>query len=481
MEDNTKDIKLIKAATSFDVHRKSDYPEVNAVIDIVFEDVKAHRKAKHRRFRKPQAIKKCITALVLDLWVANITSVNPYRYVSKNKTDYQKGTRYRKLYFKYDVFVGSLNDLIELGYIDEVKGYRFENLSIRTRIKAAAKLLNLFRNPASGIPKLIEQHGITSVVVKEIEEIELVRLKDKDKNLIDYEDDEHTQQMRSNLEKINSFISKSKVALHITDNQHAQLIEKVNAVSANDDEKLKIDFTKVYLHRVFNNSSWDDGGRFYGAWWQTIPKEFRKYIEINRKETVEVDYSGHHIRILYAKENLEAPDDPYDIEGIKRDIQKQALLIMLNADKKISAIYAMMEKGIKGPMIIIRAIEERHKNISKHFFSGIGNHLMKEDADLAELVMLKMMERRAVVLPVHDSFIVRNSYEKELIEVMSEEFSTKYKQEARLKPKKTVLNEIQEQRELEVAQGLRTEGQPLELDLKEYFDKYKWYRSIWGS
>ena len=80
MEDNTKDIKLIKAATSFDVHRKSDYPEVNAVIDIVFEDVKAHRKAKHRRFRKPQAIKKCITALVLDLWVANITSVNPVSY-----------------------------------------------------------------------------------------------------------------------------------------------------------------------------------------------------------------------------------------------------------------------------------------------------------------------------------------------------------------------------------------------------------------
>ena len=480
MEDNTKDIKLIKAATSFDVHRKSDYPEVNAVIDIVFENVKVYRKAKGRRFRKPQTIKKCVTALVLDLWVASLSGINPYRYVSKNKTDYQKGTRYRKLYFNYDTFVGSLNDLIELGYIDEVKGIRFENQSRRTRIKAAAKLLDLFQNPEIGIPKLMDQYGITSVVVKEIEDVELVRLKDEDKNLIDYEDDEHTQQMRSNLEVINRFISKARVTLHITDSQYAQLREKIIAGS-NDEEKLKIDFTKVNLHRVFNNSSWNDGGRFYGAWWQTIPKEFRKYIDINRKNTVEVDYSGHHIRILYAINNLQVPDDPYDIEGIDRDVQKQAMLIMLNADKQISAIGAMVKKRIKAPVKIIRALEERHKEISKHFFTGVGNALMNEDADLAEAVMLKMMKRRAVVLPVHDSFIVRNSYEKDLIEVMSEEFSAKYKQDARLKLKTTVLEEIQEQRELEIAQGIREEMQPLEFDLGEYVNKYKWYRSVWGS
>ena len=182
-----------------------------------------------------------------------MSGINPYRYVSKNKTDYQKGTRYRKLYFNYDTFVGSLNDLIELGYIDEVKGIRFENQSRRTRIKAAAKLLDLFQNPEIGIPKLMDQYGITSVVVKEIEDVELVRLKDEDKNLIDYEDDEHTQQMRSNLEVINRFISKARVTLHITDSQYAQLREKIIAGS-NDEEKLKIDFTKVNLHRVFNLS-----------------------------------------------------------------------------------------------------------------------------------------------------------------------------------------------------------------------------------
>ena len=206
-----------------------------------------------------------------------------------------------------------------------------------------------------------------------------------------------------------------------------------------------------------------------------------RYIDINRKNTVEVDYSGHHIRILYAINNLQVPDDPYDIEGIDRDVQKQAMLIMLNADKQISAIGAMVKKRIKAPVKIIRALEERHKEISKHFFTGVGNALMNEDADLAEAVMLKMMKRRAVVLPVHDSFIVRNSYEKDLIEVMSEEFSAKYKQDARLKLKTTVLEEIQEQRELEIAQGIREEMQPLEFDLGEYVNKYKWYRSVWGS
>ena len=41
---------------------------------------------------------------------------------------------------------------------------------------------------------------------------------------------------------------------------------------------------------MFNNSSFDEGGRFYGGWWQRIDGKIRKDIRINKIATVEIDY-----------------------------------------------------------------------------------------------------------------------------------------------------------------------------------------------
>lgn len=51
------------------------------------------------------------------------------------------------------------------------------------------------------------------------------------------------------------------------------------------------------------------------------------------------------------------------------------------------------------------AVRDKHRPIAKHFNSGIGLKLQRVDADIAELVMLRMMQRDILVLPIHDSFI----------------------------------------------------------------------------
>ena len=54
--------------------------------------------------------------------------------------------------------------------------------------------------------------------------------------------------------------------------------------------------------------------------------------------TTERDYSGLHIRMLYAKELAAVPPDPYDIEGIDRNLRKQAVLVMIDAESEIRAL-----------------------------------------------------------------------------------------------------------------------------------------------
>ena len=59
------------------------------------------------------------------------------------------------------------------------------------------------------------------------------------------------------------------------------------------------------VRRVFNRSSFDHGGRFYGAWWQACPKVWRREIFINDAPTIEQDYSSLHIALLYSRRGVD--------------------------------------------------------------------------------------------------------------------------------------------------------------------------------
>ena len=87
---------------------------------------------------------------------------------------------------------------------------------------------------------------------------------------------------------------------------------------------IKPDFTAKFVRRIFNNGSWEEGGRFYGGWWQRIPWQWRVQISVNGASdgSVEVDYSGHHIVLLYALEGADFRRinrrDPYRLPDFDR-------------------------------------------------------------------------------------------------------------------------------------------------------------------
>jgi bifunctional DNA-binding transcriptional regulator/antitoxin component of YhaV-PrlF toxin-antitoxin module len=299
----------------------------------------------------------------------------------------------------------------------------------------------MIESPAFGLLKTIEGLELVGTVStlaadpdtgKSIEP-ETIILRDASGKVVDYTDSPEIVRMRENLRIINANLASAHLTLQITDEQFAEL-EKRCATEGRE----PIDFTHNQLHRVFNNSSFDEDGRFYGGWWQNLPKEYRKYIELGRKHTVELDYSGHHVRILYAEAGLSPPDEAYDLKVFPRESQKQTMMIILNAKNRDSAIRAMHSKGIQNTKELASAMEERHAAISQHFYTCVAMRLMRADSDVAERVMLEMINRGAAVLPVHDSFIVRASREEELREMMELVFSEQFGKEARIKAKPNV-------------------------------------------
>jgi hypothetical protein len=451
---------LIKNAPQLDVYKWSEFPEVDNVVSAIFEEIKALRASRGKRVRKADKVKKHLKVILIALWAATKLGTNPYRSISKNKSDFQRGTRYRKIYLKYDYFVGVINDLVELKYIKEKLGARFEGTSFRTRIKAEDKLINKILFPEYGLNTVVTSKGNIGFISRTLEvEPETIILRNSDAVNVDYDDTAVTIQMRENLKKVNLKLSEARISLEITDSQHEELIERLRSEK---NPRPTVDFTNNKMHRVFNHSSFENGGRFYGGWWEHIPKDYRKYIHINHKLTAELDYSGHHVRILYAMEGIEPPDEPYDLTGFDREDQKNALLIILNAYTEKSALHAIRKEGIRNGRALLAALKERHSQIQHYFTSGIGNHLMYKDSVLAEKVMLRMLELDATVLPVHDSFIVRNSYAEELEQVMKEEFESMFGRDAKLKYKKTVLDE------------------PTTTDPWNYYQDKTWMLSVWG-
>ena len=69
-----------------------------------------------------------------------------------------------------------------------------------------------------------------------------------------------------------------------------------------------------------------------------------------------------------------------------------------------------------------KLVLKRHEKIARHFSTGIGLTTQFMDSRIAEEVMLKMMHEDVLVLPIHDSFIVRLGFANWLNEEMENAF-----------------------------------------------------------
>jgi hypothetical protein len=189
-------------------------------------------------------------------------------------------------------------------------------------------------------------------------------------------------------------------------------------------DRCPLDLTAKSLSRIFNNGSFTDGGRFYGGWWQGVPKECRPYILIDGEKTVELDYRAFHPWLLYTLAGLRLGEDAYDvrIDGQFRPLVKEAFNRLLNGSSRRPSQPVGFDPhavGCTWPELVRRLLEKHHP-IAGYMGQGWGIRLQRIDSDIAEAVMLHFARQDIPCLGIHDSFIVQQRYEAELRTVMEE-------------------------------------------------------------
>lgn len=219
------------------------------------------------------------------------------------------------------------------------------------------------------------------------------------------------------------------------------------------DKREKRDVFYPRLKAVFNNSSWELGGRLFasgsqnGVDYQCMPSDMRPTITIDDAKTVELDYSGLHVNMLYALEGVNIHGvDPYDfLSANQRSLAKFVLLVVLNARDEEQAYHAIQNRceelrfatGLSPKKeklrraflsctdiaSVIEKAKARHPKLVKYFFSQFALRLQNLDSKIALDVVGHFAEMGVPVLPVHDSFIIDDAHKTELHDKMDGAYS----------------------------------------------------------
>jgi len=380
-----------------------------------------------------------LSCLFANLLRANELSSKCFLAISLRSEDYTQG-RYNRSGIGFRNFdktvkflIDPLSPLIEfrIGFQD-----RETNYARSTRVRAGQRLLGILNAFATKVKsgELIEDINISELIadsttetrvppadvaydfILEDSDPEIIILRNEDKEAVDYSDSEFTEAARVQLNKWNNFAADHfHIDLLLTDNGLSNAFEHEHPEDRNffgegESDVRFVELRRKTLHRVFNNSSFDEGGRFYGGWWQSILSKFRPLITINGIPTVEVDYSGMHAAMLYAKVGKPVPSDAYELDGIPteyRKLIKRTFFKLINAKpgQRIQAPFVdSLPPGWTWKQLQ-KAVIDRHAPIAQYLRSGAGLKLQKIDSEIAETVMLRMMDRDVLVLPVHDSFL----------------------------------------------------------------------------
>lgn len=316
-----------------DVHRWSDHPEANLFVDSVFDEYLTIEASENKRIKK-----KHLKVVLLDLYVAWLDDPELCIAVHMSPIAYSDGTvslggrnRYNELNIKVSTI-----DIVHRLHAAELIGLQegWQDRGGRgflTRIWPTDKLIRMFRDAAFGYLDI----GYS-------DERETIILRDENKQDVEYDDKPHIRQMRLLVEQYNELLDRTFIDIQSLDTPRIELPDKRQRRRSNRPVFVNITHHEKFVRRIFNNSSFADGGRFYGGWWQRIDGTHRKNIRMNNMSTVEIDFSALHVILAYAEVGIDywnnTQADPYNLpvpdvsnQEHAREIIKLFFLLSFNA------------------------------------------------------------------------------------------------------------------------------------------------------
>lgn len=422
--------------------------EIRIVQDKVFAMTKIRNTKQQRRLRFAC---KVILEGLYQVFATNSERARLSLSLSQDRYKLGDSQKINRITFRCVMKV--IDTLNELGWIEIYKGYTKQNgTNVLTTLRPQGELLKVLKSIGILWQELIPSTHDEIIILKNYDPAT------KEKHTIPTPDTSKVRIMRRNLKKINNFLRGHAICLHRYNKNLFDLAQKMGLdtyqtawASGSPTKKPRImNFCQTQLKRIFARSDMTKGGRFYGAWWQYIPSEERKYITIDGMGTIEIDYSEIHPRLLYLEQRLNPPaGDLYDlnirVSNIPYDITVEPYLSHRKVIKKYLNALINDESGkyklSKADQVTIGMTDsqlrvkllKRHPQIMNSLGVGKGLSYQYVDSQIAERVMLILMEKGIVCLPIHDSFICQIRYAKDLFEAMERAYTEILKASPKIK------------------------------------------------
>ena len=275
--------------------------------------------------------------------------------------------------------------------------------------------------PANKLLSRIERFGITQADITWSDEQETIVLRkakkpgQKHPEVQEYKDTDETHHCRTQVQDINAYLAEADITC--------------DHPSINPQDR--------YLRRIFNNSTFDQGGRLYGGFWQRMTSEERaEHIHINQDAIVECDYGQMSLLLLYAEAGAQddIPEgDLYDLSaygipitcraGIKKTVQA-----IINSPILPTRLPKGARKLIPSKISlkdILEAIQNKHPRIYPLMTSNIGMQLFRKESDILLDLLGALRKQGIVALPIHDAVLVADEDKEITQKVMRNVFRHK--------------------------------------------------------
>ena len=354
------------------------------------------------------------SALVLDLAHLTLTLPGASLAVSLQKAFY--ASERRPADFLTEGFIDMVKRLSGFPNVLEVRlGFQGHGLGLgrRTTVRPGTALLELFAEKRISLGDI----GRNSELQGDCLVLKAPKVKGKS-SYLPIPDNDLTRRLRSEVQSINAWIASADLLW--------QEYEGEAAVDAGD----------RFLRRVFNNGSFEAGGRLFGGFWHRKDRVDR--IFFGEECAVGLDYGQMGVRCAYALAGAEPPQgDLYAVPGLERhrDGVKKVLSALLAADR----IPTRFPKGIRTEGLFPRSwkmedvfdpIANHHSAIRHLFGSSLCYRQMYEESCLVVEILLRLKEQGVVALPVHDGLVVGEDHVQLAEDAMREVFKNRIGLEA---------------------------------------------------
>ena len=335
---------------------------------------------------------------------------------------YSRDTSTKKFRGKRDVSVYKLIKVVD--WLEQ-EGYITNHIGKPSKIAKHREVSYMDIHYRSLIQFGLSHEDIMAIENDQIEALDVVELRDSEKNAIAFRESKIVREMKENVRAINMVNSKHDV--------RDGFGEPLN---------------NIYC-RIFNET-FDNGGRFYRADVLRLnnTENPRIKVTIDGEEVIEADFANLHFRICAALEGIDSLSLPLDVySGMLEDesnqwdrkIVKLAVNIMFNSRSEDSAIRAINKAifdfgrnkskiTVGAGKSIVALVKDNYPEFTDMFCSSdsYGRRLQYLDSELACDIMLKFIGEGKPILPIHDSFLVKRCDLDMLCSAMGDSFRKQF-------------------------------------------------------